>query len=159
MVAGSRRRRGMYDTTKTRVLLTTAAFAAVAAVFAGAANGRIPNEEGEVIRAQPVAVVAATVDPLASSRLTGLLSSLSPQEGSYLKSMSAVCSVVLCQPDEWLAARLGFATRADSAPTLKFPECSFVPCQFDEWLAARVGFATASSVPTHKFPPGYRGLP
>jgi len=143
----------MYDITKTRMLLTTAVFAAVAAVFAGGAKARIPNEE--VIRAEPVAAVAATVDPLASSRLTGLLASLSPQERSYLKSMTAVCSVGLCQPDELLAARLGFATRADSAPTYKFPEC-----QFDERLAACFGFASrAGSAPTYKFPDGYRGLP
>ena len=111
----------MYDITKTGMLLATAVFAAVAAVFVGGANARIPNEEGEVIRAQPAAAVAATVDPLAASRLTGLLSSLSPQELSYLKSMTAVCSAVGCQPDEWLVARLGFATRAGSAPTHEFP--------------------------------------
>jgi hypothetical protein len=36
--------------------------------------------------------------------------------------MSSVCSVVLCQPDEWLETRLGFATRAGSAQTrTKFP--------------------------------------
>jgi hypothetical protein len=36
----------MYDITKTRMLLTTAAFAAVAAVFAGAGNARILGEDG-----------------------------------------------------------------------------------------------------------------
>ena len=112
----------MYDITKTRMLLTTALFAAVAAVFAGGANARIPNEEGEVIRAQSPAAVTATVNPLASSGLTGIFSTLSPHEQSYLKSMTAVCSVVGCQPDGWLAARLGFATRAASAPTYKFPD-------------------------------------
>ena len=111
----------MYEISKRPTLMATAVFAAVAAVFVGGANARIPNEEGEVIRAQPAAAVAATVDPLAASRLTGLLSSLSPQELSYLKSMTAVCSAVLCQPDEWLVARLGFATRAGSAPTHEFP--------------------------------------
>jgi hypothetical protein len=151
----------MYAITKTRMLLTTAVFAAVAALIASGANARIPNEEGDVIRAQPAAAVGATVDPLAASRLPGLLSSLSPQELSYLKSMTAVCSVVGCQAaDEWLAARLGFATRADSAPTYKFPECSLGLCHFDELLAARLGFATrAGSAPTHTFPDGYRGLP
>jgi hypothetical protein len=37
----------------------------------------------------------------------------------------AACSVLLCQPDEWLAARVGFATPAGSAPTRrlnKFPD-------------------------------------
>ena len=58
----------MYDMTKTRMLLTTAVFAAVAAVFAGGANARIP--EGG---AEPVGAVAAPVDPQASSRLEGLL--------------------------------------------------------------------------------------
>jgi hypothetical protein len=164
----------MYDITKTRMLLTTAVFASVAAVFTSGANARIPDEDGSGIGAEPVAVVAATVDPLASSRLTGLLraaqtrdresgalsganaapartqgvttpirknvlSSLTSQERRYLKSMTAVCSVVLCQPDEWLAARLGFATRAGSAPTYKFPECSVALCQPDELLAARRG--------------------
>jgi hypothetical protein len=104
----------MHDITKTRILLTTAVFAAVAAVFAGGANARIPEEDGSGIGVEPVAVVGATVDPLASSSLTGLLSSLSPKERSNLKSMTAVCSVVLCQPDEWLAARLGFASRQRS---------------------------------------------
>ena len=37
---------GMYDITKTRMLLTTAMFAAVAAVFAGGGNARIPDEDG-----------------------------------------------------------------------------------------------------------------
>jgi hypothetical protein len=63
----------MYDITKTRMLLTTAVFAAVAAVFAGGASARIPEEDGSDIGAEPVAVVVAPVDPLASSRLAGLL--------------------------------------------------------------------------------------
>jgi hypothetical protein len=146
----------MYDITKTRMLLTTAVFASVAAVFAGGANARIPEGDGSGIGVEPVAVVAATgsqysvmssrltgllraaqtrdresgalsgdvsqFSQQASSRLTDLLSSLSPQERSHLKSMTAVCSIVLCQSDEWLAARLGFATRAGSAPTHKFPD-------------------------------------
>jgi hypothetical protein len=44
----------MYDITRTRMLLTTAVFAAVAAVFAGGANARIP-EDGSGIGAEPVA--------------------------------------------------------------------------------------------------------
>ena len=134
----------MYDITRTRMLLTTAVFAAVAAVFACGANARIPNEEGEVIRAQPAAAVAATVEPLASSRLIDLLSSLSPQERSYLNSMTAVCSIVRCQPDGSLAARLGFATRADSAPTYTFPECSLGLCRFDELLAKRTSLSSVT---------------
>jgi hypothetical protein len=50
MVERSRRRRGMYDITKTRMLMTTAVFAAVAAVFAGGANARIPGEDGSKLR-------------------------------------------------------------------------------------------------------------
>ena len=63
----------MYDITKTRTLLTMAVFAAVAAVFASGANARIPEEDGSGIGKKSVAGIAATVDPLASSRLTGLL--------------------------------------------------------------------------------------
>jgi hypothetical protein len=44
MVEWSRRRRGMYDITKTRMLLTTAVFAAVAALSASGANARIPAD-------------------------------------------------------------------------------------------------------------------
>jgi hypothetical protein len=75
MVDRSRRRRGMYDIRKTRMLLATAVFAAVAAVCTGAANARIPNEEGEAIRAQPAAAVTATGSQhsVMSSHLTGLL--------------------------------------------------------------------------------------
>ena len=36
----------MYDITKTRMLLTTAVFAAVAALSASGANARIPDENG-----------------------------------------------------------------------------------------------------------------
>jgi hypothetical protein len=55
MVERSNRRRGMYDITKTRILLTTAVFAAVAAVFAGGGNARIPEEDGAGIGAEPAA--------------------------------------------------------------------------------------------------------
>jgi hypothetical protein len=42
----------MYDITKTRMLLTTAVFAAVAALFAGGANARILDESGSASGAQ-----------------------------------------------------------------------------------------------------------
>ncbi len=42
----------MYDLTKTRMLLTTAVFAAVAAVFAGGANARIPDADGSAVEGQ-----------------------------------------------------------------------------------------------------------
>ena len=58
MVERSNRRRGMYDITKTRILLTTAVFAAVAAVFAGGANARALAEDGSGIGAEPAAQAA-----------------------------------------------------------------------------------------------------
>ena len=63
----------MNDIARTRMLLTTAVFAATAAVFAGGANARIPEADGSGFGAEPVAVAAPTVDRLASSRLAGLL--------------------------------------------------------------------------------------
>jgi hypothetical protein len=55
MVERSNRRRGMYDITKTRLLLTMAVLAAVAAVFAAGANARALAEDGSGIGAEPVA--------------------------------------------------------------------------------------------------------
>jgi hypothetical protein len=55
MVERSNRRRGMYNITKTRMLLTTAVFAAVAVVFAGGANARALAEDGSRVGAEPVA--------------------------------------------------------------------------------------------------------
>jgi hypothetical protein len=66
MVERLRRRRGMYDIAKTRVLLTTAVFALVAALYAGGANARIPDEDG------PTAKVSQ-LSGQASSKFTGLL--------------------------------------------------------------------------------------
>jgi hypothetical protein len=45
----------MYDITKTRMLLTTAVFAAVAAVLAGGANARALAEDGSGLSAVPAA--------------------------------------------------------------------------------------------------------
>ena len=45
----------MYDITKTRMLLTTAVFAAVAAVFTGGANARALAEDGSGIGAKAAA--------------------------------------------------------------------------------------------------------
>ena len=42
----------MYDITKTRMLLTTVVFAAVAALFAAGANARIPADTGSAFAAQ-----------------------------------------------------------------------------------------------------------
>ena len=43
---GRRGRRGMYDITRTRMLMATTVFAAVAAIYAGGANARIMDESG-----------------------------------------------------------------------------------------------------------------
>ena len=58
----------MYDITKTRMLLTTAVFAAVAAVFAGGANAMVQDDDGgapAVTAVQPGMPAAAdnTLDP------------------------------------------------------------------------------------------------
>jgi hypothetical protein len=50
----------MYDITKTRMLLTTLVFAAVAALYAGGANARILDESGSASGAQ--ASIAIGVD-------------------------------------------------------------------------------------------------
>ena len=63
MVARSRRRRGTYDITKTRMLLTTAVFAAVAALYAGGANARIPDEDGSGFEGQLSIVGVAAAQP------------------------------------------------------------------------------------------------
>jgi hypothetical protein len=52
MVERLRRRRGMYDITRIRMLLTTGVFAAVAALFAAGANARIPADTGSAFAAQ-----------------------------------------------------------------------------------------------------------
>ncbi len=64
--------------------------------------------------------------------------------------MTAVCSVVMCQPNERLvAARLGIGTQASARAPLTARErsylesmtavCSVVMCQPNERLAARLG--------------------
>jgi hypothetical protein len=52
MVERSSRRRGMYEVTKTRMLLTTAVLAAVAALNASGANARIPADTSSASAAQ-----------------------------------------------------------------------------------------------------------
>ena len=59
----------MYDITKTRMLLTTAVFATVAALYAGGANAMRQGNGGTDSGSRPAAAVAATVDPLAVSQL------------------------------------------------------------------------------------------
>ena len=52
----------MYDITKTRMLLTTAMFAAVAALYAGGANARILVDEGDSAGGAQAAVGSGVVD-------------------------------------------------------------------------------------------------
>ena len=52
----------MYDITKTRMLLTTAVFAAVAAVIAGGANARIPEDVGDWASGAQASIGAGVVD-------------------------------------------------------------------------------------------------
>ena len=59
----------MYDITKTRMLLTTAVFAAVAAVFTGGANARALAEDGSGIGAK-----AAAQAPQLAPQLSGTFS-------------------------------------------------------------------------------------
>ena len=81
----------MYDVTKTRMLLTTAVFAAVAALIAGGANARIPVDEGDSASSSNVTGVHAALAPSwqgkggkgedtggASSRLTVVRAALAP---------------------------------------------------------------------------------
>ena len=53
----------MYDITKTRMLLTTAVFAAVAALIASGANARIPDEDGSGFEGQLSIVGVAAAQP------------------------------------------------------------------------------------------------
>ena len=52
----------MYDITKTRMLLTTAVFAAVAALYAGGANARIPEDEGGSASGAQASIGTGVVD-------------------------------------------------------------------------------------------------
>ena len=56
----------MYDITKTRMLLTTAVFAAVAAMFAGGANARIPENTSSAFAAQESLRISRYVAPAPS---------------------------------------------------------------------------------------------
>jgi hypothetical protein len=125
MVERSRRRRGMYDITETRILMTTAVFAAVAAVFAGGANARIPGEDGSNFEGQlSIAhVVSAQVpswrgkggkgEETRSAKDPGILS-LGNQVPSWRGKGG--------KGEETRGATdPGVATRPGSAPTYSFP--------------------------------------
>jgi hypothetical protein len=91
---------------------------------------------------------------MSSPTWASVLSSLSPQERSYLEAMTAVCSVAVCPPEERLAARLGIASisaprRANVLSSLSPQErsylkamtavCSVVMCQPNDQFAAVAG--------------------
>ena len=86
----------MYDITKTRMLMTTAVFAAVAAVFAGGANARIPGEDGSSFEG-PLSIVHV----------------VSAQVPSWLGKGG--------KGEETRATDPGVATLEGSAPTSSFP--------------------------------------
>src|SRR4029079_18072891 len=124
MVERSRRRRGMYDITKTRMLMTTAVFAAVAAVFAGGANARIPGEDGSNFEGQLsiVHVVSAQVPSWRGKGGKG-----EETGGATDNRVTAIGA----QGPSWRgkggkgeetrgATNPGVATRAGSAPTYSF---------------------------------------
>jgi hypothetical protein len=138
MVEWSRRRRGMYDITKTRMLLTTAVFAAVAALSASGANARIPADTSSASAVQ-------------ESLRTGRYAAQPPSWRG--KGGKGEETVGVTNPLQQTGV-------ARSGSTYTFPECSLGLCHFDELLPARLGLATrAASAPTSKFAAGYRGLP
>ena len=86
----------MYDITKTRMLMTTAVFAAGAAVFAGGANARIPGEDGSNFEGQ------LSIDHVVSAQVP----SWRGKGGKGEETRGAT--------------NPGVATRAGSAPTYSF---------------------------------------
>jgi hypothetical protein len=66
--------------------------------------------------------------------------------------MTAVCSVVMCQPNEQLAERLGISTQTSALSQFTARErsylksmtavCPVVMCQPNDWLASRLGYRT-----------------
>jgi hypothetical protein len=57
--------------------------------------------------ADAVASAGAGTWGVTASKRKGMLSSLTPQERQYLRAMTAVCSVVMCPPNQGLAAMVG----------------------------------------------------
>ena len=128
----------MHDITKTRMLLTTAVFAAVAALSASGANARIPADTSSA---------SAVQESLRTGRYAAQPPSWRGKGGKGEETGGAT------NPLQQTGA-------ARSASTYTFPECSLGLCHFDELLPARLGLATrTASAPTSKFPAGYRGLP
>ena len=127
----------MYDITKTRMLLTTAVFAAVAALIASGANARIPDENGSGFEGQLSIVGVAAAQPPSWRGKGGK----GEETGG---STNPLQQTGVARRDDQLdpAIRTAIATRAA------------------ETAQASIGIATrAGSAPTYNFPPGYRGLP
>ena len=145
---------------RSRLLGLVAGVAAVAAAITWALTAYAVGDMGQQSVSAPVvsSSIPSPGHPAAiSAPRANALSSLSPQEQSYLKAMTAVCSVVMCPPNERLAARLGIGsvsapTTANALSSLSPQErryvramtavCSVIMCQPDERLAARLGIGT-----------------
>ena len=127
----------MYDITKTRMLLTTAVFAAVAALIASGANARIPNEDGSGFEGQLSIVGVAAAQPPSWRGKGG-----KGEETGGATNPLQQTGVARRDDQRDPAIRTAIATRAAQA------------AQASIGIDTRVG-----SAPTYSFPPGYRGLP
>ncbi len=127
----------MYDITKTRMLLTTAVFAAVAALIASGANARIPDEDGSGFEGQLSIVGVAAAQPPSWRGKGG-----KGEETGGATNPLQQTGVARRDDQRDPAIRTAIATRAAQA------------AQASIGIDTRVG-----SAPTYSFPPGYRGLP
>ena len=127
----------MYDITKTRMLLTTAVFAAVAALIASGANARIPDEDGSGFEGQLSIVGVAAAQPPSWRGKGG-----KGEETGGATNPLQQTGVARRDDQRDPAIRTAIATRAAQA------------AQASIGINTRVG-----SAPTYSFPPGYRGLP
>ena len=128
----------MYDITKTRMLLTTAVFAAVAALSASGANARIPADTSSA---------SAVQESLRTGRYAAQPPSWRGKGGKGEETGGATnplqqTGVARRDDPRDPAIRTAIATRAAQA------------AQASIGINTRVG-----SAPTYSFPPGYRGLP
>ena len=127
----------MYDITKTRMLLTTAVFAAVAALIASGANARIPDEDGSGFEGQLSIVGVAAAQPPSWRGKGG-----KGEETGGATNPLQQTGVARRDDQRDPAIRTAIATRAAQV------------AQASIGIDTRVG-----SAPTYSFPPGYRGLP
>ena len=133
----------MYDITKTRMLLTTAVFAAIAALSASGANARIPADTSSA---------SAVQESLRTGRYAAQPPSWRGKGGKGEETGGAT------NPLQQTRVTLGGSTYIDGwlAGRLTPSGSTYI----DGWLAGRLGHATrAASAPTSTFPAGYRGLP